>query len=66
MQVHIFDFTGDLYGQTIDVIPRTKLRDEHKFDSFEALKNQIQADAIQARHYFKKTDLLLKNEFDTK
>jgi len=56
LEVHIFDFTGDLYGQTIDVIPRTKLRDEHKFDSFEALKNQIQADAIQARHYFKKTD----------
>lgn len=56
LEVHLFDFDGDLYGRPINVIPRKKLRDEHKFESFDALKQQIQVDAEHARHYFKVTD----------
>nr|WP_220099454.1 bifunctional riboflavin kinase/FAD synthetase [Alteromonas lipotrueiana] len=56
LEVHLFDFNGDLYGRPINVIPRKKLRDEHKFESFDALKQQIQVDAEHARRYFKVTD----------
>ncbi|NMH58965.1 bifunctional riboflavin kinase/FAD synthetase [Alteromonas ponticola] len=49
LEVHLFDFNGSLYGQPIVVYPVAKLRDEKKFASFEALKEQIQLDADAAR-----------------
>ena len=53
LEVHIFNVNADLYGQTIEVTPRLKIRDEKKFDSFGALKQQIQNDAQVARDFFK-------------
>lgn len=49
LEVHIFDMSADLYGKPITVFPVAKIRDEQKFDSFEILKAQIQADAAKAR-----------------
>ncbi len=49
LEVHLFDFSGDIYGRSIDVFPVAKLRDEKKFASFEVLKNQIEHDAREAR-----------------
>jgi riboflavin kinase/FMN adenylyltransferase len=49
LEVHLFDFQEDLYGQTISVVPTAKLREEQKFDSFDNLKQQIVDDAKQAR-----------------
>ncbi len=49
LEVHVFDFDRSLYGESIDVVPHKKLRDEVKFASFDALKQQIQQDAEQAR-----------------
>ena len=49
LEVHIFNFTGNLYGHFISVVIRAKLRDEIKFDSFELLHQQIQRDAQQAK-----------------
>nr|WP_086940621.1 bifunctional riboflavin kinase/FAD synthetase [Thaumasiovibrio occultus] len=51
LEVHLFDFHQDLYGQQIEVILRHKLRDEEKFASFEELKAQIERDAQQARQW---------------
>ncbi len=51
LEVHIFDFEGDLYGQQIEVILKQRLRDEEKFESFDALKQQIEIDVRQARVY---------------
>ncbi len=51
LEVHLFDFQQDLYGQQIEVVLRNKLRDEHKFASFEELKAQIERDAQQARQW---------------
>ncbi|TLF49567.1 bifunctional riboflavin kinase/FAD synthetase [Halomonas urmiana] len=52
LEVHLFDFEGDLYGQRLTVLPCAKLRGEVKFANFEALKAQIRADLARARDYF--------------
>jgi riboflavin kinase/FMN adenylyltransferase len=49
LEVHIFDFAGDIYGCELEVEFVAKLRDEIKFDSLEALVSQMQIDAAQAR-----------------
>jgi len=49
LEVHVFDFAGDLYGRLIEVEFVAKLRDEAKFDSLDALVEQMQIDAAQAR-----------------
>ncbi|MEH6643673.1 bifunctional riboflavin kinase/FAD synthetase [Vreelandella glaciei] len=52
LEVHLLDFSGDLYGQRMTVYPCTRLRGEVKFDGLEALKAQIERDQARARHYF--------------
>ena len=49
LEVHVFDWSGDAYGRCIDVGFVAKIRDERKFDSFEALKSQIGRDSARAR-----------------
>ena len=49
LEVHLFDFQANLYGKQLEIVLLNKLRDEHKFDSFEALKQQIELDAEAAR-----------------
>jgi riboflavin kinase / FMN adenylyltransferase len=49
LEPYFFDFSGDLYGQTIEVELIEFLRDEAKFDSLDALKDQIAADCEAAR-----------------
>lgn len=45
----LFDWAGDLYGQTLDVELVQHLRDERALDGLEALMQQIGRDAAQAR-----------------
>lgn len=52
LEVHLFDYQGDLYGHHVQVEFRHKIREERKFDSFEALKAQIERDSAQARAFF--------------
>jgi len=49
LEVHLFDFEGDLYGQEISVALHAFLREEVKFPSLDALKAQIAQDAADAR-----------------
>ena len=49
LEAHLFDFSGDLYGKKIQVEFVEKLRDEEKFDSLEAMVQQIHRDAAGAR-----------------
>lgn len=49
LEVHLFDFEGDLYGQRMAVEFVAKLRDEQKFDGLDALKAQMDRDAREAR-----------------
>ena len=49
LEVHLFDFAGDLYGRRICVEFRSFLREERRFDGLDALKAQIAVDAEAAR-----------------
>ncbi|KQM21792.1 bifunctional riboflavin kinase/FAD synthetase [Novosphingobium sp. Leaf2] len=49
LEPHFFDFTGDLYGQEIEVTFHHFLRPEAKFDSLDALITQMDADCVRAR-----------------
>lgn len=50
LELHIFDFEGDLYGRDIEVAFRRFLRPEQKFSGLEALKAQIALDCAEARN----------------
>jgi riboflavin kinase/FMN adenylyltransferase len=49
IEVHIFDFDKDIYGENISISFVEKIRDEQKFDSLDLLKAQIQIDAERAK-----------------
>ncbi|WP_260293302.1 bifunctional riboflavin kinase/FAD synthetase [Sedimenticola hydrogenitrophicus] len=52
LEVHLFDFARTIYGEHVEVEFRKRLRDERRFESFEALRRQIVLDATQARAFF--------------
>jgi riboflavin kinase/FMN adenylyltransferase len=49
LEAHFFDFAGDLYCQELAVSLHAFIRPERRFDSFQALRDQIVADAGAAR-----------------
>lgn len=49
LEVHLLDWSGDLYNQSLILHLKRFLRPEQKFDSLDALKSQIEADCKQAR-----------------
>mgnify|MGYP001304212727 CR=1 FL=1 len=49
LEVHLFDFEGDLYGRTIEVEMVEYLRAEKRFDGLDGLRAQIAEDCAQAR-----------------
>jgi len=52
LEVHLFNFSDDIYGRNVSVIFRKKIRDEKKFDNLDELKTAIHADFAQARQFF--------------
>ena len=52
LEVHVLDFSADLYGRHVQVEFLHKIRDEMKFDSLDALKTQIGKDVAVARRFF--------------
>ena len=52
LEVHILEFSGNLYGKKITVEFLKKVRNEKKFDGLEALKEQIFKDISTAEKYF--------------
>lgn len=59
VEVHVLEFSGDIYGAEVLVEWHTRLRSEQKFSGLEELVNQIQVDKENAQLYFtdKETDL---------
>jgi len=52
LEVHLFDFDRDIYGRHVQVSFMQKIRDEIRFESIEALQQQILRDAEKARSFF--------------
>ena len=51
LEVHLFDFEREIYGAHLEVEFQLKLREEQRFESFDALKQQIARDAAAAKQY---------------
>lgn len=49
LEVNLFNFSGDIYGQRLTIEPLFKIRDEQKFDSIDQLVQQIKADVQVAK-----------------
>lgn len=52
LEVHLFEFNKDIYGEYVEVQFHQKLRDEQKFSGIEQLKKQIEIDSRAARVFF--------------
>lgn len=51
IEVHYFNLDKDLYNKNVQIILLCRLRDEFKFDSLEALKNQLHVDKVNAQKF---------------
>ena len=51
VEAHFFNFTGDLYGQEIEIEFLERIRDEMKFKTVEELKNRIESDRKTAEKF---------------
>ena len=56
LELHLFDFDRDIYGEEVEVRFLRYLRTEQKFENLEALKAQIARDVEQARESFSVRD----------
>jgi riboflavin kinase/FMN adenylyltransferase len=54
LEVHLFDFSENIYGTRVQVDFLFKLREEEKFPDLETLKARIWQDVLDARRYFEK------------
>lgn len=52
VEAYLLDFNGELYGEEMEITFLEKLRDEKKFPSLDALKEQIGRDIAEARNRF--------------
>lgn len=50
LEVHLLDYTGDLYGKALKLEFVSFLREEQRFSSVEGLVEQIHKDIVRARH----------------
>lgn len=55
LEVHLFDFAGDLYGRLLRIDFIDRVRPERRFDGLERLKAQIKTDCAEARELLKAT-----------
>ena len=65
MEVNLFNFTGDLYGQELLVSFISKIRDEYKFDSLEALAQQLKQDKDNINRLFDESYNIQENIINT-
>lgn len=52
IEVHIFDYSGDLYGQPLEVFFRRQLRGEIRFEGIDGLVEQLRKDEAECRQWF--------------
>ncbi|HOF14531.1 MAG TPA: riboflavin kinase, partial [Spirochaetota bacterium] len=54
IEVNIFDFNSDIYGMQVEVYFYDRIRDDKRFESVTALKEQLHNDMIAAQTMLKK------------
>ena len=59
LEVHLFDFSADLYGEVLEVRFLHRLRDEVKFSSVQALLAQLRRDEAQSRAWLQEMEPLV-------
>jgi riboflavin kinase/FMN adenylyltransferase len=52
VEVHLLEFSGDLYGAELEVTFISRLREERRFESLALLRDQITRDVAEARRWF--------------
>lgn len=62
LEAFLLDFTGDLYGQCVEIGFKAFLRGDKRFGSLDELAQQIQKDEIQTRAYFREHSLTLPTD----
>ena len=55
-EVHLLDFSGNLYGNIIKISFVAKIREEQRFESLQKLKEQLEKDSIFAKNYSVKSE----------
>lgn len=55
-EAHVLDFSGDLYGCKVELRFLSRLREEHRFESVDALKEQIGLDVEAGRKWFSRKE----------
>ncbi len=58
LEVHLFDFSDDIYGRSIRVEFCKKLRDEEYYPNLDLLKAQMRQDVLDARGYFNTSSVI--------
>ncbi|MFY9152013.1 MAG: bifunctional riboflavin kinase/FAD synthetase [Prolixibacteraceae bacterium] len=53
IEVHLFDFESDIYGEKIELLFYAKLREEQKFSSIDVLKEQLARDKENTLNWFR-------------
>ena len=61
LEVHLLDFDQLIYGRHVAVDFVRKLRDEERFETFQALKEQIHKDVLEARSFFRQRETTKSN-----
>ncbi len=54
VEVHLLDYSGDLYGERLEVVFLKRLREERKFASVDELVRQIASDRATAEEFFRR------------
>ena len=54
IEIHVMNWSGDLYGNVVRVRFLHRLRDEKKFSSIDELKSQIERDVSRAASFFER------------
>ena len=49
LEIHIFNYSGSLYGRYVKINLLKKIRDEHRFENIDALKQQLLRDAEECK-----------------
>lgn len=63
VEVHLFDYSAELYGKTLRIYFIQRLRDEVRFPSVAALVDAISADVVRAREVLARTRLIVYREY---